>query len=68
MKKFYVWSGSLQVVLLAENAREAVDKALGHASGQAIDPYFFYVGEAGFSSYSYKFQTDEVLDELGFED
>ena len=83
-RKFYVRSGTLEVVIAADSPEDACDKAIDKANGQTIDPYFFYVDERGFRGPIYqngvttcttdddeaewKIQTDTIIQTFGEDD
>ncbi len=49
MNKYYVVSGELRVILLAENAQfAAMDAIQNHAKGHTLDPLWVFVDERGF--------------------
>lgn len=49
VKKLYVHSGQLNVVLLAEHPLEAIQQAICQfGNGKKLDPEYFYVDERGF--------------------
>ncbi len=49
IKKLYIHSGQLNVVLLAEHPLEAIQQAvMQFGNGKKLDPEYFYVDERGF--------------------
>lgn len=74
MHKYYVKSGSLRVVILGEDERDAIAKALEYATsrGNQNSPSvtlddFFYANERGFSSMDdrdFRMNTEEVIYDL----
>jgi hypothetical protein len=72
MKKYYIKSGSLRVVILASDERKAIIQALEFATDLEgredleIDDYF-YVNEQGFDSMdedTFTMDTEEVIEIL----
>jgi hypothetical protein len=80
MMKYYVRSGELERVVIADTPQEACEKAIDTCKGETIDAYFFYVSELGFRGPSpdnetvdsefmpeWSIQTDDVLETSGFD-
>jgi len=69
MRKYYVKSGELQVLLLAESpALAAMDAIQNHAKGHTLDRLWLYVDERGFRTSSARYfvnlkETMECIDE-----
>jgi len=72
MNKYYIKSGTLRVVILGEDERDAIIKAIGLVTnGESradieLDDYF-YANERGFASISEKdfcMDTEEVIIDL----
>ncbi len=53
MKKFYVRSGELEKIVLADNPRDACDRAIDLCHGETINPHCFSVDERGFRGERY---------------
>jgi hypothetical protein len=71
MDKFYVQSGTLSVVILAEDEWDAIKRSIKlvatttDTGGDHTLDHHFHVGEKGFeSSPEHTFPTEEVLERL----
>lgn len=73
MDKYYVQSGTLGVVILGEDAWDAVKRSIKlvattDTGGDHTLDHHFHVGEKGFeSSPEHIFPTEEVLERLNIE-
>lgn len=68
MSKFYVKSGELKVVLLADNPFDACCKAIDSISGRKTVAHEFDVNRKGFESKpEISFDTELVIEGAGWE-
>ena len=67
--KFYVMSGDVHIVLLAESPQKAAQKAYTKAGKYANVESFFYVDERGWRHEStHKFRSEEISKLCGFDE
>lgn len=68
--KYYVTSGALLRIVLADTPVKAAEKALELCHGETIDARYFYVDERGFREVaaSHKIPVNNVLRTQGFVD
>tara|TARA_B110001454_G_C12305291_1_gene261267 strand:+ start:225 stop:470 length:246 start_codon:yes stop_codon:yes gene_type:complete len=74
MNKYYVKSGNLQVIILGEDERDAIARALEYSTSTGCKDSpsvtlddFFYANERGFSSMDesdFRMNTEEVILDL----